>query len=187
MHTRTVTYRGFLREDDLWDIEGEITDVKPYDFTRSDGSVMHAGTPIHNMVIRVTMADDMVIRAIASSTNNAPFAECQQGVDPMQRMVGERMGPGWRQAIEKHLGGARGCTHLREMLFNMATAAFQTVFGWRDRERRQGGDKRRELVQPPYHLGRCIAWDFNGAVTARTYPQFIGWVRGKPPAKPPAA
>ncbi|WP_414708625.1 DUF2889 domain-containing protein [Ramlibacter sp.] len=38
----------------------------------------------------------------------------------MQAMVGVRMGPGWRQALEKALGGAKGCTHLRELLFNMA-------------------------------------------------------------------
>jgi hypothetical protein len=37
------------------------------------------------------------------------------------------MGPGWRQAIDRTIGGVQGCTHLRELLFNMATAAFQTI------------------------------------------------------------
>jgi hypothetical protein len=45
----------------------------------------------------------------------------------MQRMVGATMGPGWRQAIERALGSVRGCTHLRELLFNIATAAYQTI------------------------------------------------------------
>jgi hypothetical protein len=175
LHTRAVTYRGFLRDDGLWDIEGELADTKPYGFTRSDGSEKPAGEPIHGMSIRLTIDDAMTIRAIATSTDFTPFGECQQGNDPMQQMVGVRLGPGWRQAIEKALGGVRGCTHLRELLFNMATAAYQAVFPWRERERRLAGVTPSQASEPPYHLGRCIAWDTNGAVVARHYPQFVGW------------
>jgi hypothetical protein len=32
MHTRKVEYRGFEREDGLWDIEGELLDTKPHAF-----------------------------------------------------------------------------------------------------------------------------------------------------------
>ena len=184
LHTRAVTYTGFIRDDGLWEIEGEMTDVKTYDFTRTDGQEMPAGTPIHAMQIRLTVDDDMVIRAVATSMDHTPFGECQQGNDPMQRMVGERMGPGWRQAIERHLGGVRGCTHLRELLFNMATAAYQTVFAWRERQQSEQGVERRHSAEPPYHLGRCIAWDTSGPATARYYPQFVNWVRKPRPAQP---
>ena len=34
----------------------------------------------------------------------------------MRRMIGATMGPGWRKAIETHLGGVQGCAHLRELL-----------------------------------------------------------------------
>jgi hypothetical protein len=189
LHTRAVTYRGFLRDDGLWDIEGELADTKPYGFTRSDGSEKPAGEPIHGMSIRLTIDDGMTIRAIATSTDFTPFGECQQGNDPMQQMVGARLGPGWRQAIEKALGGVRGCTHLRELLFNMATAAYQAVFPWRERERRLSGVAPSQATEPPYHLGRCIAWDTGGTVVARLYPQFAGWerVRGPVSKKDPAS
>src|SRR3989338_6107161 len=118
LHTRAVVYRGYLREDGLWDIEAEMTDVRTYEHARSEREVP-PGTPIHGMAIRATVDDGLVIRDIASASDHAPFGECQQGIDPMQQMVGATMGPGWRQAIEKALGGIRGCTHLREMLFNM--------------------------------------------------------------------
>src|SRR3954451_19874278 len=124
------------------------------------------------MHIRRTIDEHMTIRAIATAMDHTPFGECQQGVDPMQQMVGARMGPGWRQAIEKALGGMRGCTHLRELLFNMATAAYQTVFPWRNRQRELAGVPSTAATEPPYHLGRCIAWDFDGPVVARHYPQF---------------
>jgi hypothetical protein len=172
LHTRAVTYRGFLREDGLWDIEGEMSDVKTYGFVHADGRDMPPGQPVHHMAIRLTVDEGMVIRAIATSMDSTPFGECGQGNDPMQQMVGVRLGPGWRQAIEKALGGVRGCTHLRELLFNMATAAYQTVFPWRERERREAGVQPHQNAEPPYHLGRCIAWDTQGALVRRHYPQF---------------
>jgi hypothetical protein len=174
LHTRTVTFRGFLREDGLWDIEGEMADGKTYAFEHSDGRHMDPGMPVHHMAIRITVDEDMTIRAIASSMDSAPFGDCQQGNDPMQKMVGAQLGPGWRQAIEKALGGVGGCTHLRELLFNMATAAYQTVFPWRERERRLAGVTPQQNAMPPYHLGRCIAWDQNGPLVQRHYPQFFG-------------
>jgi hypothetical protein len=174
LHTRSVTYRGFLREDGLWDIEGEMTDAKTYAFEMNERGHMVPGTPVHGMAVRVTVDDAMKIHAIAASMDFTPFGECTQGEDPMQKMVGVTMGPGWRQAIERELGGVKGCTHLRELLFNLATAAYQTVFPYRERERRSSGGKPADRTQAPYHLGRCIAWDFNGPVVARIYPQFAG-------------
>ncbi len=174
LHTRAVTYRGYLRADGLWEIEGELSDTKTYTFERSAQGPMQPGTPIHGMAIRVAVDDTMTIREIASSMDDTPFGECQQGNEPLQGMVGATMGPGWRQAIERALGGVRGCTHLRELLFNMATAAYQTVFPYQEHQRRQAGIHPGQSTEPPYHLGRCIAWDFNGAVVQRNYPQFAG-------------
>jgi hypothetical protein len=173
LHTRAVTYQGFLREDGLWDIVPEMADTKTYDFDRAVGT-HEAGRPIHDMLIRLTIDEAMTIRAIATSMDHTPFPECAQGNDPMQQMVGVQLGPGWRQAIERALGGVRGCTHLRELLFNMATAAYQTVYPYREHQRRQAGEQAAAVTTPPYHVGRCIAWDFNGPVVARYYPQFAG-------------
>jgi hypothetical protein len=175
LHTRSVVYRGFHREDGLWDIEAEMSDVKTYDVERSGRDAHFAGTPIHNMLIRATVDDRMEIREITTAMDHAPFGECQQGNDPMQQMVGVVMGPGWRQAIEKALGGIRGCTHLRELLFNMATAAYQTIPSYRHRLRRKPGLPEVAPTEPPYHLGKCMAWDFDGEVVKRHYPQFAGW------------
>jgi hypothetical protein len=175
LHTRSVAYRGYLRDDGLWDIEGEMSDTKTYAFDMNERGHMAPGTPVHGMTVRVTVDDAMKIHAIAASMDFTPYGECTRGEDPMQRMVGVTMGPGWRQAIERELGGIKGCTHLRELLFNLATAAYQAVFPYRDRQRELQGVKAAQLTQPPYHLGRCIAWDFDGPVVAKIYPQFIGF------------
>ena len=184
LHTRTVVYRGYHREDGLWDIEAEMRDTKTYALERTEKGVMPPGTPVHDMAIRATVDDTLTIREIATSMDHTPFGECQQGNDPMQQMLGVTMGPGWRQAIERALGGIKGCTHLRELLFNMATAAYQTIPHYRERLRRQAGTPSPESDQPPYHLGRCIAWDFDGPVVQRHYPRFAGWQPLKRQPKP---
>jgi Protein of unknown function (DUF2889) len=183
LHTRNVVYRGYHREDGLWDIEAEMTDAKAYALERTERGLMPAGALIHGLAIRVTVDDSMTIREIASSMDHTPFTECQQGRDPMQSMVGATMGPGWRVSIERALGGTRGCTHLRELLFNMATAAFQTIPGYRDRLRRQMDPTVTPSTEPPYFVDKCIAWDIEGPVVQRHYPQFVGWQARKREAK----
>lgn len=102
-----------------------------------------------------------------------PLGECPLALPAMQRMVGCSMARGWRKAIEANLGHIEGCTHMRELLFNMATAAFQSV---------NQAFARPQSDQPPRHLGQCRGWDFNGKGVATIYPQFIGWQAAKPSA-----
>lgn len=184
LHTRTVTFRGYQREDGLWDIEAELRDAKTYAINSPDKGSMPPGSPVHDMAIRVTVDDAMTIREITTSMDSSPFPECHKAEHPMQRMVGLTMGPGWRLAIEKALGGVKGCTHLRELLFNMATAAYQTIPGYRARLRKLAGLAAHPTGQPPYHLGKCMSWDFNGPVVARHCPEYVGWQPLKRVAKP---
>lgn len=175
LHTRNVTFRGYQRDDGLWDIEAEMSDTKTYALNTSEKDTLQPGTPIHDMAIRVTVDDTMTIREIATSMASTPFPECPQAQDPMQQMVGFTLGPGWRQAIEKTIGSVKGCTHLRELLFNMATAAYQTIPTYRAHQRKLSGISVPATGQPPYHLGKCMSWDFNGPVVQRNHPEFFGW------------
>jgi hypothetical protein len=175
VHTRSAVYRGYRREDGLWDIEAELTDAKTYDFTTPDRGTVKAGEPVHGMAIRLTVDDAMKISDVAVGMPAAPFPECQGAKPPMSRLIGCTLGPGWRKAIEHALGGIQGCAHLRELLFNMATAAYQTIPLYRHHLRRLAGQPEPVLKRPPPHMGKCLAWDFDGPVVARRRPQFAGW------------
>jgi len=126
-HTRTVVYQGYDREDGLWDIEAQLTDVKTFGFQVPNERLFPGDEPIHNLKIRVTLDNKMVIQDIATSMDDIPHAECSGAPHNMHKLIGCTMGPGWRKIINQHVGGTDGCTHLREMLFNMATAAYQTL------------------------------------------------------------
>jgi hypothetical protein len=162
MHTRRVTYRGFRRDDGLWDIEGEMLDTKPHAFEIQGEREWAAEEPIHHMLLRVTIDDDMVVRDIAVAMDAFPHDPCPQARAPMQRMIGSVLGRGWRTTIDRHLGGVQGCKHLRELLFNLATVAFQA------RSFAPTADG-----QAPMHLGKCLAWDFSGPVVEKVYPMFF--------------
>ena len=165
MHTRRVEYRGFERDDGLWDIEGELVDTKPHAFVIEGEREWAADEPIHRMSIRVTVDERMVIRGVDVCMDAHPHEPCPQAMPPLQSLVGETLGKGWRKTIERHLGGTVGCTHLRELLFNLATAAFQTrVAAFTPAE-----------GQPPLHLGQCRAWAFDGPVVEKVYPMFFRW------------
>lgn len=165
-HTRRVTYHGYARLDGLWDIEGELIDSKPH-ATRSltDSNPRPAEAPIHHMAIRATVDAALVVQAIEVSMDAFPLQDCPKARTALQGMVGCSMARGWRRAIQDQLGGVASCTHLRELLFNMATAAFQTmpnVFATSDPD------------LPPRHLDQCTGWDLNGAGVQEHYPQFYG-------------
>ncbi|RFP77006.1 DUF2889 domain-containing protein [Hydrogenophaga sp. SNF1] len=174
MHTRRVTYQGFRRDDGLWDIEGELHDSKPFDFEIRGEGHWAADEAIHHMRIRVTYGEDMVIRDIAVAMDAFPHGPCPSILPNMRRMVGEVLGKGWRQTIQRHLGHTDGCTHLRELLYNLATAAMQTRAG----SFAPTGDGR-----PPAHLGQCVSWDFDGPVVEKVYPMFFRWRAQPMPAK----
>ena len=173
LHTRAVTYRGFSRSDGLWDIEGRLVDTKDYVFERYGRGPLQSGLPVHDMFITVTVDDALKIVDINTSMSATPFGECSSAADPMRRLIGATLGRGWRKAIEAAMGGEGGCTHLRELLFNMATAAIQTVPSYLDNQRRQQGVSPASLAAEPRYIGQCMSWRRDGPVVQRIYPQFF--------------
>jgi hypothetical protein len=55
LHTRSVSYKGYKRDDGLWDIEGHLTDTKTYPIDNSWRNKIDVGEPLHEMLIRVTV------------------------------------------------------------------------------------------------------------------------------------
>jgi hypothetical protein len=172
IHQRTIRFEGFLREDGLWDIDCELSDTKAEPITRAEGQLLPAGDPVHLLRVRLTVDDNFTIRAVETAAAKVPFQECQlPAAAPMQKLVGLTMGPGWRKAIDLAIGGVGGCTHLRELVFNAATAAFQMIPHHRAWEAGQGDDIP-ATGKPPFYMGQCMTWAFEGPVVQRHAPQF---------------
>jgi hypothetical protein len=178
IHTRQISYQCYLRDDGLWDIEGRLSDVKHLPYLLQFRGTVPALEPIHEMAVRVTVDESLTIRDIVTSMPYTPFPVCGLAADPMRAMIGVTIGRGWRKTIEQTLGGVKGCTHLRDLLLNLATAAIQAVPTHLENERRLAGTSRRIASEPPHYLGKCMTWAFDGPTVKEYEPVFYKW---KPP------
>ncbi len=182
LHTRRYEFQAFGRDDGLWDLEGRITDVKPYSFPNREreGGWVAAGEAIHDMSVRLTFDDSLTIVAIEAVTDGGPYRICPAITPNFQRLVGIKVGPGWRRAIASRLGGAEGCTHLVELLYAMATPAYQGIVPALSRRRRQREEAgkappKTEAAKPaatwPPLMDSCHAYRHDGEIALRNWPE----------------
>ena len=70
--------------------------------------------------------------------------------------------------VKARYGRAQGCTHLLELLYPVATTAFQTVFSYREQQMRDQGMTEAEAMRrkgPP--VNSCYAFAEDGPVIRR--------------------
>lgn len=171
VHRREVVCRGYRREDGLWDIEGHLTDTKDYDFRSRFRGEVPAGDPVHDMWIRLTVDEDLVVREVHVAVHRSPYPLCPAVIPNFQRLKGLPIARGWRHGVRERLGGVHGCTHLVEMLAPLATAAFQTIFPLKgDTRRVTGEEKEREGERRPMLLNSCHAYAETSPVVRELYP-----------------
>jgi hypothetical protein len=168
LHLRTIEMRGYEREDGLYDIEGRVCDRKTSAFQPPAGNrVVDAGEAVHDMWLRLTVDEDLVVRDIASVSDATPYPTCRQGGANLSRMVGVRIAGGWTAEVKRRLGGAASCTHLMELLIPLGTAAFQTLAPIR-----LARPDRLDAVGRPVKIDSCHAYSSAGALVARRWPAF---------------
>ena len=172
LHTRSISYQGYRREDGLWDIEAHMTDVKSYSFQNHFRGTIEAGEALHEMLLRVTIDDEFVIQDVIAVTDNSPFENCPEIVGAYKSLAGIRMGPGWRRNVRQKVGGVHGCTHLTELLFPLATVAMQTLWAFKNHRRHQTDQDHRQDRKRPAILDTCHAWAATSPVVKRNAPEF---------------
>ena len=169
LHHRAIDMRGYSRSDGLYEIEGRITDIKSKPVQPPGGRAVPAGTPLHEMWVRLVIDDRLVVQEVHAATDFSPFPECGGAVPNLQTLQGASMGRGWRKVIAEQLGGVQGCTHIRELLNTMGSAAHQTM----NALRRSKGMVRLEPGKMPPALNTCHAFDEHGVVVTRRWPELF--------------
>jgi len=188
LHRRSIEINGYRRADGCYDIEAHLVDSKSYDQVNFDRGAIAAGEPVHDMWLRLTVDDRMHIKAVQAVSDSTPYAVCPSAVPNFQRLVGLRIKSGFLREANHVVGGPVGCTHLRELLQQIATTAFQTISP--DRARRElaaeaaaGGhdsDALDRRITEKWGSGKgiidtCIAYDAAGPLVQRRWPdQYTG-------------
>ena len=167
IHTRNIRCRGFRRHDGLWDIEGVLEDTKTYSFDNQDRGGIASGEPIHAMQIRLTLDDDLTIKAAEAATDAGPFHICGAIAPVFASLVGEQIGPGWRKSVLDKMGSVHGCTHLTDLLLGPVTVtAMQTIAA--ERRKRES----RNTAGRPALIDSCHAFASDGPIVRRQWPDF---------------
>jgi hypothetical protein len=162
IHTRHVVCNGYERSDGLYDIEARMQDISP-DGTDLLFKRLEAGERIHDMRLVVTIDSAMVIRHVQAHTDAGPSTYCSEAPVFYAALEGLTIGRGFKQKVNEIVGGAKGCTHLTELLGPLATTAMQTLFA----VRRRAGMFRRALegdgpVPKPFVIDTCHAYRSDG-------------------------
>ena len=172
LHTRRIETRGYRREDGLWDIEGTLVDTKTYAFWSHAHGNMPAGQPVHDMTIRLTVDDELMIHDAVGCMDHTPYPICGDAAFNVEDLKGLKIGPGWTRRAHKLMGGRRGCTHLFELLRPIATTCFQTMSGSRFREDKEHNTKPANVGKRPFFIDSCHALAADGDIVKDFWPQF---------------
>ena len=169
IHRRRIECRGYRRDDGMWDIEGHLIDTRDADLAlRVEGRVVHAGEPVHEMSVRLTVDDTMTVRAVEACVDAVPTTICPGAVARMQVLVGMRIAPGWTNAVKLRLGGPQGCTHLMELMWPVATTAYQTLASLRADTLLAPAQEGRK----PGKIDSCWAYAADRAIVKRFWPEY---------------
>jgi hypothetical protein len=171
MHLRRIEMRAFARDDGLWDVEASLRDEKPYAYFDASRGPQKPGDPVHDIHIRITVDDERVIREIEVNMGSMPFGTCHEIKDSFNVLVGERIGPGWRNILKK-IPRTGTCTHAKELLIPMATAVVQGMALGRDPQGKASISRDTERTDAPFFVDDCHSWRADGPAVAKFYPQF---------------
>lgn len=176
LHTRTIVIDGYEREDGNFDVEAHLTDTKTFSLNSDVRGEVPPGEPLHDMFVRLTFDPRMTILAAEAVTETGPYAICGGGAASYANLVGLRIRPGFLREANSRMAGPNGCTHLREMLQEIATTALQTM--WPTRARRQAGtaeeaaarEKADDARDAARMLNTCHAYSAEREVVEQRWP-----------------
>jgi len=161
LHNRNIQIAAFEREDGLVDVEAHLIDTKPFDLVVSGGRRKVAGTPIHDMTIRLTLDDSATIVGVDSVMDTPAHETCLGALPNYQALEGLRIGPGWVREAQKRVQRTSGCTHMTEMFTEIGTTAMQALFGRASRKQQLGETPTRKFTSRSL-VDTCWGWRADG-------------------------
>ncbi|HWA47884.1 MAG TPA: DUF2889 domain-containing protein [Dongiaceae bacterium] len=179
-HFRDFQFAGYRRADGLFDIEGRMTDRKPYSFPNEWRGTVPVDDPLHDMRIRLTLDEHFLIHDVEVVTSASPYEICGGITPSFAALKGHHISKGWTRLLSETFGGHRGCVHHVELLRTMATVAFQTLYGWQERRKREAGLTKSDGPpaadaapgKKPGFIDSCHALASDGDIVKEHWPQF---------------
>lgn len=179
LHHRQINMRVFQREDGLYDVEGQVVDTKSHPLRRvmADEDTP-PGTPVHDIRVRLTIDDGMLVHDVIASSDITPFPVCKEATATLSPLIGMRIAAGWNKRVRQALGGAASCTHIAELMGPMATTAIQGLMPLM----RETRPPELDANGRPTKIDSCYAYASHRMVVKFLWPQFHEVRPDSPPA-----
>ena len=166
-HRRQIDVQVFARGNGLWEVDATLSDVKTRVAHLSEGP-RPAGTPIHDMLLRLVVNERLDIVEAGSETRWMPYSSvCDAHGDAYARLVGLNLLNDFRKQLQRRVGGVLGCTHITELSLVLPTAVVQAFAG-------EVIDTRGDTAgaSQPFQIDRCHALAGSGEVVRLHYPRW---------------
>lgn len=170
-HRRTFCYEVYERDDGLWDIDAQMQDHKNRSI-ELDGIPRPIGEALHDMVLRLTLDNQMTIVVAKVTTVSSPYqSECPSINHAYEQLAGLNVMHGFRAALKGLFDGVSGCTHITELLNTLPTVAIQGI-GFELAERQRAAAKNESVTakEKPFPLDKCHALNTEGRIVKSYYP-----------------
>jgi hypothetical protein len=181
-HRRQIDVQVFSRGDGLWEVDATLSDTKTRATQMAEGT-RPAGTPIHDMLLRLVVNEKFDIVEAGSQTRWMPYTgSCDQHGDVYGRLAGLNLLQDFRGSMRRLVGGVLGCTHITELAQVLPTAVVQAFAG-------EVLDTRgnTEGAARPFQIDRCHALRSDGEVVRRHYPRWYRLPAAEVPACAPVS
>ena len=170
---RTIACNGYLRDDGLIDIEGHLVDARGYDIRNDWRGEVKRGEPAHEMWVRLTIDDDLVVREASCATDAAPYPTCREITPNVARLVGLAIVGGFKKQVRSRIGGTEGCTHVLALIEAMSSVAVHALAGKRrghGRDVMLGSYGTRDSRRHPL-IGTCHSYAADSEIVRRLWPE----------------
>ncbi|MCJ1887047.1 DUF2889 domain-containing protein [Pseudomonas sp. LA21] len=162
LHVRQIVCKGYRRQDQLFEFEGSLHDRKTYDSSLPFREIA-AGEAVHSMQMTMVLDEALVIREIRGTTGSAPTPYCYEIDGAYAALQGLSIAQGFRANALERIGSEKGCTHLTDLLWSLATTAIQTTATLKyDAARKE--QENNPATKPHWIVGTCHAYRADGDV-----------------------
>ncbi|HOD36169.1 MAG TPA: DUF2889 domain-containing protein [Syntrophales bacterium] len=124
-HTRTVEINTYEYDEQRLAVDGYLKDHRFQEYHLETGERRQPGLMHHMTVYLLVNKKTLDIEDLHVKMPVVPDDHCREIINSMNLIKGLRITRGFTSKIKALIGGSKGCTHIVELLTQMATSTIQ--------------------------------------------------------------